>query len=461
LRPPNTAPRWLILPEPRFQGGGNTIETLIAHAAELGDRLLAFFGETATLVQLMIVALVLLIARVAQWRLGPRVEERVRAIPDPDHSLLRILSVFLRRLEWVFFVILGGIALLLMQVFAWPGSEFVVSTAVLLALAWLVLALLSRAIRSRPLGRFVATLVWSYVALVLLGVADEASLLLDAAGFSIGNFRVSLLLILKVFVFLGALLWVAIVLGNFVDKRLQRAEDLTPSLRVLIGKVLKIALIVTATLVGLSGLGIDLTVFTVFSGAIGVGLGFGLQKVVSNFISGIIILMDRSIKPGDTISLGETFGWIRELRARFVSVITRDGREYLIPNEDFITHEVINWSFSDALVRLDVNFGVAYDADPHEVTALAIEAASNCERVYSHKPPVCWMTEFGDSSLNFVLRFWIIDPRDGLTNVRGTVLLALWDTFKEHGIRIPFPHREILMRTPVELVKPQPDPSSG
>ena len=116
MRPPNTAPRWLILPGPRFQGGGNTIETLIARAAELGDRLLVFFGETATLVQLMIVALVLLIARVAQWRLGPRVEERVRAIPDPDHNLLRILSIFLRRLEWVFFVILGGIALLLMQV---------------------------------------------------------------------------------------------------------------------------------------------------------------------------------------------------------------------------------------------------------------------------------------------------------------------------------------------------------
>ena len=112
----------------------------------------------------------------------------------------------------------------------------------------------------------------------------------------------------------------------------------------LIGKVLKIVLIVTATLAGLSGLGIDLTIFTVFSGAIGVGIGFGLQKVVSNFISGIIILLDRSIKPGDTISLGETFGWIRELRARFVSVVTRDGREYLIPNEDFITHEVINWS---------------------------------------------------------------------------------------------------------------------
>jgi small-conductance mechanosensitive channel len=167
-------------------------------------------------------------------------------------------------------------------------------------------------------------------------------------------------------------------------------------------------------------------------------------------------LLDRSIKPGDTISLGETFGWIRELRARFVSVVTRDGREYLIPNEDFITHEVINWSFSDDLVRLDVAFGVSYSSDPHQVSALAIEAASAVERVVESRKPVCWLTEFGDSSLNFLLRFWIRDPQNGLTNVRGTVLLAVWDKFKEHGINIPFPHREVIMRTPVEI-KPLPD----
>jgi len=169
--------------------------------------------------------------------------------------------------------------------------------------------------------------------------------------------------------------------------------------------------------------------------------------------------MDRSIKPGDTITLGETFGWIRELRARFVSVVTRDGREYLIPNEDFITHEVINWSFSDDLVRLDVSFGVSYNSDPHEVTALAIAAAQTCRRVYAYKTPVCWLTAFGDSSLDFVLRFWINDPREGLTNVRGQVLLALWDTFKEHDIGIPFPHREIIMRTPVELTGSLPPKS--
>ena len=185
------------------------------------------------------------------------------------------------------------------------------------------------------------------------------------------------------------------------------------------------------------------------SGAIGVGIGFGLQKVVSNFVSGIIILLDESIKPGDTISLGDTFGWIRELRARFVSVITRDGREFLIPNEDFITTQVVNWSFTDDLVRLDVPFGVSYDSDPHEVSRLAIDAAANVERVVTiGKSPVCWLKNFGDSSLDFVLRFWIKDPQNGLTNIRGKVMLALWDAFKENGIEIPFPHREVIMKQP-------------
>jgi len=423
---------------------------------ELGQQLLTHFTETNFLLQLVITAVLLLVARLVGRRLEPRLEARVRAMENPNKKLLRLIAVLLRRLDWLLFVALAVVALLLVQTVGWPKSDYVIATSLLLAAAWLGLALLAQLIRNKALGKLLVVGVWTYVALFVLGLTDNASLLLDAAGFTIGHFRLSLLLIVKGLVLVGALLWGAIGLGNFIDKRLQETEDLTPSLRVLLGKVTKIVLLVAATLIGLSGLGIDLTVFAVFSGAIGVGLGFGLQKVVSNFISGIIILMDRSIKPGDTITLGETFGWIRELRARFVSVITRDGREYLIPNEDFITHEVINWSFTDSLVRLDVEFGVSYDSDPHQVAELAIEAARSCRRVYGGKKPVCWLTAFGDNGLHFILRFWIEDPREGLTNIRGIVLMALWDTFKEHGIRIPYPHREVIMKTPVAIdPKPQ------
>ena len=228
-------------------------------------------------------------------------------------------------------------------------------------------------------------------------------------------------------------------------------------MRVLLGKILRIALVVLAVTIAMQSVGINLTALTVLSGAVGVGIGFGLQKVVSNFISGMIILLDESIKPGDTITVGETFGWIRELRARFVSVVTRDGREYLIPNEDFITTQVINWSFSDRYVRLDVPFGVAYDSDPHQVVDIAVAAAASVDRVVAnYRPPVCWMTEFGDSSINFLLRFWIEDPQQGLTNIRGQVMMALWDAFKENDIKIPFPHREVIMRTPVTVQSAEP-----
>ena len=173
------------------------------------------------------------------------------------------------------------------------------------------------------------------------------------------------------------------------------------------------------------------------------GLGFGLQKVVSNLVSGVILLLDRSIKPGDVISLGETFGWINSLGARYVSITTRDGKEYLIPNEDLITGQVVNWSHSNDYVRLDIYFGTAYADDPHEVRRIAIEASQKVERVLSFKKPVCHIVGFGDSSVDYILRFWISDPTGGLTNIRGNVYLALWDAFKEHGISIPFPQREV------------------
>ncbi|MEQ8861668.1 MAG: mechanosensitive ion channel [Pseudomonadales bacterium] len=422
-------------------------EQLLQEATGLWQRVVDLASQMDILLQLAIVAVAYGVALVLSWKLEPPFEERARAIKG-NPGLLRLVIALLRRLEWVFLVAFLGVALLILRAIGWPENTGLSYTALLLVLAWLVISVLSHTVRSRALSRLIAIVVWSYVALLVLGIASEAAALLDDAGFTVGNIRISLLLVIKTVVVLSTLLWIAFGLGNFLDNRIQRSDELTPSMRVLIGKVLKITLVVLATMIALSGLGLDLTMFTVFSGAVGVGVGFGLQKVVSNFISGIIILLDRSIKPGDTISLGETFGWIRELRARFVSVVTRDGREYLIPNEDFITREVINWSFSDELVRLDVPFGVSYNSDPHQVSALAIEAASTVDRVVSGRNPVCWLTGFGDSSLDFLLRFWIRDPQNGLTNVRGQVLLAVWDAFKEHGVNIPYPHREIIMKAP-------------
>ncbi|MCO6186444.1 mechanosensitive ion channel domain-containing protein [Rhizobium sp. L1K21] len=407
------------------------------------------------LYQLAIIAVGFLVAKLVDRWAEPLMEERARQIRgNPD--LLRVIIAFMRRLEWLFFVLwLWAARGIVLYYTAWPSRVWLIGLALTLASVWFLVSVLTRIIRNRSIARFVAFVAWVYIALYMTGFDREVMRALDGAAITAGTFRISLYSTIKAVVVSVALVWVAVLIGNVVSNRIERLDDLSPAYRVLLGKLVKIGLIIFAGAAALTATGIDLTALTVFSGAVGVGIGFGLQKVVSNFISGIIILSDKSIKPGDTISLGDTFGWIRELRARFVSVITRDGKEYLIPNEDFITQQVVNWSFSSDFVRIDVDFGVSYDSNPHQVTKIAIETAKGIKRVTNYREPVCWMTAFGTSSLDFKLRFWITDPNNGLTNVRGQVLLALWDAFKEAGVNIPFPHREVIMRSPVDVTVTQ------
>jgi small-conductance mechanosensitive channel len=187
-----------------------------------------------------------------------------------------------------------------------------------------------------------------------------------------------------------------------------------------------------------------------------VGIGFGLQKVVSNLISGFILLSDGSVKPGDVVQIGEVYGWISSLKTRYVSVVTRDGIEYLIPNEDLITQQVINWSYSNSRVRLKVPFGVSYKSDPHQVQALVLSAMHALPRVLKTPPPVCLLQGFGDSSVDMELRVWINDPKNGVANLKSEVLFAVWDTLKENGIEIPFPQRDVHI-----ISQPNPKPTES
>jgi small-conductance mechanosensitive channel len=427
------------------------LEQILPLAQEFFDVLLDYINQSYIWFQLSIIATLVVPSLILEKRVEPYLVSKARQIKRMP-GLLRIIIALLRRMEWVFMIVFLAAANVLTETTGWPGSNTLIYIAFALSATWLLISVASHAIRKRRLRKLFAVLAWIYAAALVLGITDDVAKLLDSAGFTVGNFRFSVLGMLQLGLLLGISLWLSFSAGNFLDKRIQGVDELTPSLRVLLGKIVRIALVIFAGTVVLSGMGIDLTALTVLSGAVGVGIGFGLQKVVSNFISGIIILLDQSIKPGDTISLGDTFGWIRELRARFVSVITRDGREFLIPNEDFITQEVINWSFTDKFVRLDVDFGASYDANPHDVIRIAIEAAGGVDRVDSvNKKPVCWMTEFGDSSLNYKLRFWISDPQAGLTNIRGKVLLALWDKFQENNIGIPYPHRELIVRDTIKV----------
>jgi small-conductance mechanosensitive channel len=252
---------------------------------------------------------------------------------------------------------------------------------------------------------------------------------------------------------LVVLVWGSLALSRALERRLAQTDDLAPSARALLGLTMRIALVSLSVVIGLNSVGIDLTALAVLSGAVGIGIGFGLQKVISNLVSGVILLLDRSIKPGDVIQLDDTFGWITHLGARYVSLVTRDGKEYLVPNEDLITHKVVNWSYSDDLVRIETYIRAAHDADPHAVRRVAVEAALRARRVQAQPPPVCHLRSFGDSSLEYLLRFWIRDPKNGVENVTGEVLLQVWDAFQAAGLRVPYPQQEIRVHAPVIVAR--------
>jgi small-conductance mechanosensitive channel len=233
--------------------------------------------------------------------------------------------------------------------------------------------------------------------------------------------------------------WAAV----FLERKLSHISELTPSSRVLVSKVVNITLLVLVILVGLNSVGIDLTAFAVFSGAIGVGVGFGLQKIVGNFISGIILLVDKSIKPGDVIQLEDAYGWVREMGGRCVSVVTRDEKEYLIPNENLISQQVVNWSYSNKRVRIKASVGISYGADPHKAAKLLLACIKGFPRLLETPEPKCLLTGFGDNSVDLQLRFWIQDPQNGVANITSEVLFKIWDTLKENEIEIPFPQRDV------------------
>ena len=396
------------------------------------------------LYQLGILVFCILIAIGLRLWLEPKFTNWIRTLESRPKWQLRVLALIRQRLGWIFFAIIVTIAAQIMaEISPFPSRRYMLELASAISVAIIAVFFATRLIRNQTLRRFVKWSLWIFVVLYYTGVTDEVGGVLDSVALDVGNFHLSILTVIKACAIIGVLFTLARLATQGAAKTIKSNKDISPSMQVLAVKALQVFLFGAAFFVGLKMVGVDLTGLAVLSGAIGVGLGFGLQKVVSNLVSGVIILLDKSIKPGDVISIGDTFGWINALGARYVSITTRNGTEYLIPNEDLITGQVVNWSHSNDFVRLDIHFGTAYHDDPHEVRRLAIEAAKGVDRVLTSRPPVCHITGFGDSSVDYILRFWIVDPTGGLTNIRGNVFLALWDAFREAGISIPFPQREV------------------
>ena len=335
----------------------------------------------------------------------------------------------------------------------WPSRSYLLMVAAKLALAWLVIRLITSVIRNAFIVKLVSITAWLVAALSILGQLEPAAETLDSFAIEIGGLRLTPLLLIKAGALLIAALWLTNIAANFIESRITRASDLTPSVQVLLVKIIRIGLMVTAIAIALGAVGINLSALAVFTGAAGVGIGLGLQKIVANFISGIILLADKSVKPGDLVTIGDSSGRISAMKTRYISVAAGDGREFLIPNEDLVTQKVVNWTYTDKNTLVKVLFSTNYDADPRLVCKLAIEVAAAAPRAIKNKPPNCIITEFAEAGMKFSLTFWIADP-DGMDNVKSDVMLALWDAFKREGIRVPYPVREIRVRgaLPVEPV---------
>ncbi|TNE33523.1 MAG: mechanosensitive ion channel [Alphaproteobacteria bacterium] len=333
---------------------------------------------------------------------------------------------------------------LLLAIFQGVGPpSYIISAICSLLSAWVIINIVTSLSRNKLWARVVAFVAWTVAALNILGLLPPTLEFLDSLAFNLGATRISMLGLAKALVAGIILFWITLGASRFLETRIYKSKALTPSVQVLSAKLVRVTLIAAAILIILSNSGINITAFAVFSGALGVGIGFGLQKIVSNLISGIILLLDRSIKPGDVIQVGETYGRVHAMGARYASVITRDAMEFLIPNEDLITQQVINWSYSSRNVRLRAPVGVAYETDIPKAIELVQKAAEGVPRVLLDPAPRCLMRGFGDNSIDLELRFWIADPEQGCGNVTSDVLVRIWQVFKEKGISIPFPQRDV------------------
>jgi small-conductance mechanosensitive channel len=343
------------------------------------------------------------------------------------------------------FAVLMIVARGVMLASTWPSRSYLLEVSAKLAVAWLIIRLVTSVIRNEFVVRVVSIAAWLVAALSIIGQLDPTLDALDSFAIVLGGLRLTPLLLIKLGVLLAVALWLTNIASNFLEVRITQSRDLTPSIQVLLVKMMRLALIILAVAIVMSAVGINLSALAIFSGAVGVGIGFGLQKIVANFISGVILLADKSVKPGDLVTIGDSSGRISAMNTRYISVAAGDGREFLIPNEDLITQKVVNWTYTDKNTLVKVNFSTNYDADPRLVCRLAIEAAEASPRATKGKTPNCIITEFAEAGMKFTLTFWISDP-DGMDRVKSDVMLTLWDAFKHDDIRVPYPVREIRIR---------------
>ena len=409
--------------------------------AEMPHRLMVQVSSPEFLVQFGIIVVSGLIA----WWIGRRLRS------SWTHFALRLPRTsapgFIRAAEYIstplFWLLMLWAADIATDAFGIRTS--LLGAAFDLVLAWIAIRLLSFTVRSPTISAAISIVAWSIAALNILqlywplvgylrGVKIYER---DKYHFITGLDAVHAAIVLVV------MLWLTRLVYRVVDRRIKQSTSLTPSLQVLFTQLLQIFLPAIAVVIALQTVGVDLTTLTVAFGAVGLGVGLGLQRVVSNLVAGLTLLIGKTIKPGDIIEYKSSYGWVTGMGARYVTLRTRDGVEHLIPNDYFLENGVENWSYSDVRLRLHVPVSIAYESDVRQAIALGVEAAKSVKRVIDKPEPLCLLKGFGDSSIDLEIRMWIEDPRNGTQNVKSEVLLAVWDRYHEAGIKFPFPQRDV------------------
>jgi len=301
--------------------------------------------------------------------------------------------------------------------------------------------------------------IWATISFQVLGWFSGLERTLDDIDLIPGKARFSLWALLKGIVVIAGFLVVTSLIARTIERRVMKLEGIAISTRIGISKFTSFALVTLGVLLGVNASGVDLTALTVLTGAIGIGLGFGLQTIASNFVSGFVLLLDKSIKPGDVISFtgttgtsSENFGWVQELRGRYIVIRDRDGVETLVPNQHFINNQVVNWSYSDQRVRIRLPVMISFQDDPEVALQVLVDAAANHPRILKDPGPVSRLMSFENYGMRVEVRFWIRDPMNGVNNVRSDVNREIWRLFKKHGITIPVQQHE------VRMVQHDPDP---
>ena len=298
--------------------------------------------------------------------------------------------------------------------------------------------------------------IWTLVALHILGWLPWIQQLLDDYALVFGKVRVSLLNVVSFILSIAAMLLFALWLANTIRGRIIQSRVLEDSMKIVLSKLVMFTLLTLAVLAAMMAAGIDLTAFAVFGGAFGVGLGLGLQRIVSNLISGFILVFEGSIRPGDVISMGDTYGTVRSLHTRHVVIHTRDGLDILVPNENLLTSEITNWSYAgDHKIRLRLPVQISYGDDPEQALERLDHLAHEYKRVVDDPPPQAFLMGFGDNGVNLELRVWI-DDADSRGIVRSELYKRIWNDFHDVGISFPFPQRDVYIKE-FHGVAPQTD----